>query len=391
MQEIRKKALMRIFDCRHSFSCNANRIVVSIAGLVLLTFARAFAQDSETGISRVARSRISINEDWRFYKYDWMAGGDDLIYDVRPDVKDYQDDKPADAEPTEAEDIKGIQMVLKPWISPTGNDFIMDSTKRYARPEGSPGSDYPFVQNAFDDSSWESINLPHDWAIKGPFLKDWNAEVAGSMGRLPSPGVAWYRKKIDIPASDAGKCIFLDVDGAMSYAMVWLNGNLVGGWSYGYASWRVDLTPYIVPGGKNQLAIRLDNPPASSRWYPGGGIYRNVWLVKTHPVHVDHWSTFVTTRDVSKASATINLEISIVNDSNEAAGIRAATQIFPLNADGSKAGNFVAAFEPVNVTVPARAKNESRKLRYSEKSQTLGTTAIANAQPLHGGDHLVAA
>lgn len=83
------------------------------------------------------------------------------------------------------------------------------------------------------------------------------------MGRLPSPGVAWCRKKLDIPASDAGKSIFLDVDGAMSYAMVWLNGKLAG--------------------GENQLAIRLDNPPDSSRWYPGGGIYRNVWLTKTSP------------------------------------------------------------------------------------------------------------
>ena len=69
------------------------------------------------------------------------------------------------------------------------------------------------------------------------------------MGRLPSPGVSWYRKKLDIPASDADKCIYLDVDGAMSYAMVWLNGHLVGGWPYGYASWRVDLTPYVVPPG----------------------------------------------------------------------------------------------------------------------------------------------
>src|SRR5690606_15665316 len=127
------------------------------------------------------------------------------------------------------------------------------------------------------------------WAIAGPFLEGndegegWLKGVGGSMGRLPSPGVGWYRRQLDIPASDAGRSIFLDVDGAMSYAMVWLNGHLVGGWPYGYASWRVDLTPYMDPGGENQLAIRIDNPPSSSRWYPGGGIYRNVWLVKTDP------------------------------------------------------------------------------------------------------------
>ena len=78
----------------------------------------------------------------------------------------------------------------------------------------------------------------------------------------------------------------------MAYATVWLNGQFVGGWPYGYASWRLDLTPYIKPGADNVLAIRLDNPPDSSRWYPGGGIYRNVWLVKTAPVHVGHWGTY---------------------------------------------------------------------------------------------------
>ena len=103
-----------------------------------------------------------------------------------------------------------------------------------------------------------------------------------------------------MPAADQGKQFYLDVDGAMSYASVWLNGQFVGGWPYGYASWRVDLTPYVKPGADNVLAIRLDNPPDSSRWYPGGGIYRNVWLVKTAPVHVGQWGTFVTTPEVSE-------------------------------------------------------------------------------------------
>ena len=80
------------------------------------------------------------------------------------------------------------------------------------------------------------------------------------MGRLPSPGVGWYRKKLDIPAADAGRSIFLDVDGAMSYATVWLNGQLVGGWPYGYASWRVDLTPYIVLGRREPAG----DPPGQS-------------------------------------------------------------------------------------------------------------------------------
>ena len=218
------------------------------------------------------RQRISINKGWHFYKYDSVAKADKLIYDVRPEVSGSNEYKVADAKPTEAVEVKVNQEVLKPWILPSANGFINDPEKRHVRPTGNPGGNFPFVQVGFDDNSWEKVDLPHDWAIKGPFMTGSNPEVGGGMGRLPSYGVAWYRKKLDIPVSDAGKSIFLDVDGAMSYAIVWLNGKLVGGWPYGYNSWRLDLTPYLVPGGKNQLAIRLDNPNNSARWYPGGGI-----------------------------------------------------------------------------------------------------------------------
>ena len=299
------------------------------------------------------RECISINNDWQFYKYKSIKKVDNLIYDVRPEERDYLDSRPADSKPTEAEEIEASQMVLKSWILHTGNDFIKDSTKHYIRPEGNPGSDFPFVQYNFDDESWENVNLPHDWAIRGPFMEGWNVEVSGGMGRLPSPGVAWYRKKLDIPGSDSGKCIFLDIDGAMSYAMVWLNGNLVGGWPYGYSSWRLDLTPYIVPGGENQLAMRLDNPNNSSRWYPGGGIYRNVWLTKTNPVHVGQWGTYITTREVSDESATINLEITIDNDSKNDATIQTITHIFEIDENGNKTGETVANIETVETSITA--------------------------------------
>jgi beta-galactosidase len=338
------------------------RICGNIVFFILLTCAHVLAQTKLSATEHSKRARISIDDDWRFYKYDSIARADDLIYDLRPEVKDYEDTKP-----TEAEDVEAIQMVLKPWILPTGNDYLKDPAKRYNRPEGNPGSNFPFVQSDFDDSSWEKVNLPHDWAIKGPFFEGEDAEVGGGMGHLPSPGVAWYRKKLDIPAADAGKSIFLDVDGAMSYAMVWLNGNLVGGWPYGYASWRVDLTPYVVPGGVNQLAIRLDNPPNSSRWYPGGGIYRNVWLTKTYPVNIAQWGTFVTTSDVSDASATINLEVTIDNDSNDDATIRVATQIFALNAESNKTGDVIATFAPLKTPIAA-----------GEKAKVQGSVTLKN-------------
>ena len=102
----------------------------------------------------------------------------------------------------------------------------------------------------------------------------------------------------------------------MSYATVWLNGQFVGGWPYGYASWRVDLTPLRQTGRRQRRSpsastIRRN----SSRWYPGGGIYRNVWLVKTAPVHVGQWGTYVTTPEVTKAEATVDLKVTVDNNS----------------------------------------------------------------------------
>ena len=145
------------------------------------------------------RQRISINKGWHFYKYDSVAKADKLIYDVRPEVSGSNEYKVADAKPTEAVEVKVNQEVLKPWILPSANGFINDPEKRHVRPTGNPGGNFPFVQVGFDDNSWEKVDLPHDWAIKGPFMTGSNPEVGGGMGRLPSYGVAWYRKKLDIP------------------------------------------------------------------------------------------------------------------------------------------------------------------------------------------------
>jgi beta-galactosidase len=288
------------------------------------------------------RERILINDNWRFFIYDSTSQPDDLIYDVRPEIKDARDDKSADAQPTQAIQVERKQEILKPWILPTGNEFIADQAKHYKRPDGNPGDDFPFIKHDFKDDAWERVSLPHDWAIKGPFLQGPNAKVGGGMGRLPSPGVAWYRRKLKIESSDAGKSLFLDVDGAMSYAMVWVNGHLAGGWPYGYASWRVDITPYVKHGADNQIAIRLDNPANSSRWYTGGGLYRNVWLTKTSPVHIANWGTFVTTRDVSDASATIDVELTIDNKSSQPAEVDPSSDIFIMNSVFEATGKAVA-------------------------------------------------
>src|SRR5690606_29441613 len=168
-------------------------------------------------------------------------------------------------------------------------------------------------------------------------------------------GIGWYRKQLDIPASDRGRSIFLDIDGAMSYATVWLNGKLVGGWPYGYNSWRLDLTPYAMPGGTNQLAIRLDNPPDSARWYPGGGLYRNVWLTTTQPVHVAQWGTHVTTPQMSKQAAVIQLDVGVDNDGTVAAEVEIVTTLHQLDESAARIGPEVARMAPVSVLVEAHA------------------------------------
>ncbi len=310
-----------------------------VTGLLLLALVGCGLSSNKEEVASGLRESVLLDTGWRFFKYERAEQADKLIYDIRPIVTKNDESKDADTMPTEADHLTTVDGVLKPWVLPTANDFIKDPTKHHVRPKGNPGSNFPFVQANFDDSKWEAVTLPPDWAIAGPFL--------------PSHGVAWYRRSLDIPLSDAGKSIFLDVDGAMSYAIVWINGKLVGGWPYGYASWRVDLTPHLVPGGINQLAIRLDNPNHSSRWYPGGGLYRNVWLTKTNPVHVAQSGTYITTPQVSKESATIHLAIQVDNKSNSPANIRAFTEIFSLGADGKTTGKAVAKLTMDSVALAA--------------------------------------
>jgi beta-galactosidase len=337
--------------CRNKLSLIVPGAVLGAVLLLALQNDRAAAQAAMAGSPR---ERLSLDMDWRFTKGDPPGNQVSLLYDVRPAGRGGRGGRgrrgggaPADAAaPTNATPAPAPD-VIKQWILPTGNDLIKDPAQRYTRPAGNLGGDVSYVQPGFDDNSWQHLNLPHDWAITGP----WIANGDGGTGKLPFFGVGWYRKKLDLPRADAGKSIFLDVDGAMAYSTVWLNGQFVGGWPYGYESWRVDLTPFAKPGENNELVIRLDNPPTSSRWYPGGGIYRNVWLVKTAPVHVGHWGTYVTTPDASAASATVNLKVTVDNSSKENAQVSVATEIFALDASGNKTGPAVAAIPAASVQI----------------------------------------
>jgi beta-galactosidase len=311
----------------------------------------------QSGCSNLAakspRERISINNDWRFTKDDPAPAEntsltENLDYPINPG-RSGRGFRGANTQPApEVDPTSGIAA----FILPTGNDFISDPAKRYVRPGGNYGANVSYVSADFDDSGWRKLDLPHDFAIEGPFT----TSGGGGMGRLPSAGVAWYRKHLNIPSEDSGKQIYLEIDGSMSYTTAWCNGQIAGGWPYGYSSWQVDLTPYIKFGSDNVLAIRLDNPPSSSRWYPGAGIYRNVWLTKTSPVHVAQWGTYVTTPEVSEESAKVSLKVTVDNNSKHNANVTLSTQIFEINSLDKKVGGAVAAIAPVDLLIKSGEK-----------------------------------
>ncbi|MGQ9619708.1 MAG: glycoside hydrolase family 2 TIM barrel-domain containing protein [Bacteroidales bacterium] len=164
----------------------------------------------------------------------------------------------------------------------------------------------------FDDSKWQAITIPHDWAIEGPFIKDGD----GNTGKLPWRGEGWYRIKINIPSEWAGKQIYLLFDGVMSFPVVYVNGQEAGCWDYGYSSFYLNITRFITPGAENVVAVHADTRKHDSRWYPGAGIYRNVYLTIVNPVHVDIWGTYITTPLVKPHYADVRIATTINNFSD---------------------------------------------------------------------------
>jgi beta-galactosidase len=217
-----------------------------------------------------------------------------------------------------------------------------------------PANNISFAQTGFDDHAWRQLDLPHDWAIEGPVKQEYDGETA----KLKYWGPVWYRKHFQIPSSDAGKNIFLDIDGAMSGSSVWLNGHPVGGWPYGYSSFELNLSPFVKIGGENVLAIRLDTPPDASRWYPGAGIYRNVWLVKTAPVHAGYYGAYITTPKVNASSAEVRILANVQNGSITSATVSVKNEIYTLNPDGGR-GKRVSSSAADKLTLPPLAIDDS--------------------------------
>lgn len=167
-----------------------------------------------------------------------------------------------------------------------------------------------FESPAFNDSNWRSVDLPHDWSVEGEF--DAN-NPAGGMGAFLPCGIGWYRKSFVIPDSMKTKRVVIQFDGIYMNSKVYINGHYLGQYPYGYSTFQYDLTEHIQFGKPNLMAVRVDNSlQPSSRWYSGSGIYRNVWLIATNPVHFDNYSgVFVSFPEVSKENATVKVQYKI--------------------------------------------------------------------------------
>ena len=281
--------------------------------IALLTLIVSPALWAETPAAAEPRERIALADGWRFL---------------------HEDTRMADT------GLPPFYAQVKNWVLPARNDFVA-TTAALARPAEPAPATPTFAQPECDDRTWQAVTVPHDWAITGPFRQ----ELSGETGKLPWSGVGWYRRTVTLPAPVAGERWLLQVDGAMSYSTVWLNGQLVGGWPYGYATYQLDLTPYARVGA-NTLAFRLESPPKSSRWYPGAGLYRHVWLLRTPSLGVAQWGTHVTTTALTETEATLRVEATLANSTAQEATLRLRTVV----RDGQRE---VAASASMDVPVKA--------------------------------------
>lgn len=238
----------------------------------------------------------------------------------------------------------GCVLAGVPLCAQVREEFLLEKGWKFTRTDGPD-----FVKPEYDDSEWQTVRVPHDWAIYGPFsaqndkqnvaiAQDGQKEAmehAGRTGGLPFVGVGWYRTRFDIPDYQSGKKVTLLFDGAMSDAQVYVNGEKAGNWPYGYNSFYLDVTPYVKAGEKNTVAVRLENLPESSRWYPGAGLYRNVHVIVTEDVHIPVWGTYVTTPVVNREYARVNVKTAVEGVKDVAGGkYKLVTDI--LNPEGKK-------------------------------------------------------
>lgn len=264
-----------------------------------------------------------------------------------------------------------------------------------------PGKDFGFTGNfqktgnfvpaggiAFDDGLWRQLDLPHDWAIELPFQKDPSLMEKGfyPLGKsYPATSVGWYRRVFELPAEDKGKRITVEFDGAYRESMVVFNNFYIGRHSGGYDPFSFDLTDLANVGGRNVLLVRVDATSSDGWFYEGAGIYRHVWLVKTNPVHVPRWGTFVKV-EVNHGAASLAIATDVSNHDQTAQKVRVISTV--LSPSGERVGTATSApqfiargedrafLQKVNLSQPRLWSLEERNLyRLITELQTEGGIA----------------
>jgi beta-galactosidase len=260
----------------------------------------------------VVREKLLLNTNWQFQTGEPAGVGDQLSYKK-----------------------------LKDWLLPTGNSMAgADNQKAY--PERTLDDKVSYAAVNYDTKAWPTVSVPHDFGLAATFVPT---------GTNPNAPVktGWYRKQLDIPFADTGKQFYLEMDGVSACPAVWLNGKYVGGWAYGYTSFRLDLTKQMQPGRRNVLTVRVERQLEPWRWYSEGGILRHVWLVKTAPIHVAHWGTTLTTPEVSDGAATITVKTRIENSSAKTNRITFTTEIYGDKETTPQLSSSV----PITLSVPS--------------------------------------
>ena len=212
------------------------------------------------------------------------------------------------------------------------SDFNMDW--KFHRGEIS-GAEAP----GFDDSNWEAVSIPHDWAISGPFDHDLPANTA----KLPWKGIGWYRKDFFMPQEYEGQRVYFIFDGIMAFPEIYINGVLAGKWDYGYNSFYLDVTGLINFNEENSIAIKADTRKHDSRWYPGAGIYRNINMLITDPVHVAIWGNYIQTPVVHDTGALVHLYTTINNKLG--AGLKVSIENQLIDPEGNILSSRISDIE----------------------------------------------
>ncbi|MGZ3822187.1 MAG: sugar-binding domain-containing protein, partial [Mucilaginibacter sp.] len=230
----------------------------------------------------------------------------------------------------------------------------------------------------FNDKSWRSLDLPHDWSIEGKISPK---NITGGEGGYFPAGIGWYRKTFKAPAEWKGKKVSIYLEGVYMNSVVFINGKSLGIYPYGYTSFNYDLSPYLDFNNENVIAVRVDNSQQlNSRWYTGSGIYRHVWIIATNAVHVADQGIAITTPDVSANNATVKIKTLIKNETGLSQSIVLSTRL--QDANSKDAGD-----RQIKIEVDANSEKEitqtimvSRPLLWTPETPRLYSAQVQLSQ-----------